>query len=68
MATEISGTSIEFSLPSVGGTWSWKVRANNLRAVGQLYEVVDVTTPYGPITTAAIPLPGDVILQRVTQI
>jgi hypothetical protein len=61
MVTEISGTSIEFSLPSVGGTWSWKVRANNLRAAGQLYEVVDVITPFGPITTAAIPLPGEVI-------
>lgn len=61
MATEISGTSIEFSQQSVGGVWSWKVRANNFRAAGQLYEVVDVNTPYGPLTTAAIPLPGEVV-------
>lgn len=61
MAIDISGTSIEFSLPSVGGTWSWKVRSNSVRAAGQLYEVIDVITPYGPITTAAIPLPAEVV-------
>jgi len=68
MATVISGTSIEFSQSSVGGTWSWKVRANNLRVAGQLYEVIDVMTPYGPLTVAAIPLPGDIVAAMAASI
>lgn len=62
MPFTVSGGSYEFSLASVGGVWSWAVRANNVQGAGQLYEVINVRTPYGPIERVAAPIPGDVVL------
>lgn len=52
-----------FSVPSVGGTWSWTLQANNVQGAGQLYQFVGITTPYGPLQDATyIPIPADVIV------
>lgn len=64
----VSGGSYEFALASVGGTWSWAVRANNVQGAGQLYEVINVRTPYGPIERVASPIPGDVILEMAMSV
>lgn len=51
-----------FSVQSVGGAWSWTVQANNIQGAGQLYQFVNITTPYGPLQDAtAIPIPADVV-------
>lgn len=68
MTSTVSGTSVAFSLPSVGGIWTWKVQANNLSAAGQLYEVIDIITPYGPFTSTMIPIPGEVITEMANSI
>jgi len=61
MTTNVSGGCFKFDTESTGGTWAWTVRSNNLQGLGQLYEVIDITTPWGPFTIAEIPLPGDVV-------
>lgn len=58
----VSAAGIEFSQASVGGLWSWTVRAKNVPNLGQLYEVSEVRTPFGKLTDVAVPLPGDVVL------
>lgn len=60
MAT-VSGGGFLFERTSVGGKWYWTVRANNVQGVGQSYQVVDIQTPFGKMTDASIPLPGDVV-------
>lgn len=62
MAASVQGGGFDFSIPSVGGTWSWRVRAVNVQGAGQSYELVDINTPYGPLVQTMIPLPGDVVL------
>jgi hypothetical protein len=61
MTTNVSGGCFKFDTESIGGTWTWTVRSNNLQGLGQLYEVIDIYTPWGPFTIAEIPLPGDVV-------
>lgn len=61
MAIDVSGSCFKFDTESTGGTWTWSVRSNNLQGLGQLYEVIDITTPWGPFTIAEIPIPGSVI-------
>lgn len=61
MGTIVSGGGFDFQVESVYGSWSWRVRTNNLQGVGQLYEVTNVTTPFGPLFNTQIPIPGDVI-------
>lgn len=61
MDAVVSGGGFEFQTESVQGTWRWTVRANNLQGVGQLYEVVDIGTPHGPLYRTQIPIPGDVV-------
>jgi len=66
-----AGGGFSFSLGSIGGTWKWTVLASNLQGPGLLYQVQDILTPYGPLTVAAIPLPGDVVqsmAQSVTDV
>jgi hypothetical protein len=53
-----AGGGFSFSLNSIGGTWRWTVFASNL---GLLYQVQDISTPYGPMNVAMIPLPADVV-------
>lgn len=55
------GGGFTFSLGSVGGTWRWTVSSSNLQGPGQLYQVQDILTPYGPMNVAMIPLPSDVV-------
>jgi len=62
MSVTVKGGCYEFSKASVGGQWSWSVRANNTQGVGQLYEVIDLLTPYGPLVNTQIPIPGDIVL------
>ncbi len=61
MAAYVSGSGVEFSIASTGGTWSWSVRANNIQGAGQFYEFLDIHTPYGPLVQTHMPLPGDVV-------
>lgn len=61
MATRVAGGGFSFSIASVGGTWSWTVAADNVLNAGQFVQVRDVVTPYGPLSVANVPLPGDVV-------
>lgn len=61
MGTTVSGGSFGFNLVSVGGIWSWTVRANNVYGGSQLYQVVDVTSPWGRLSDSDSPIPGDVV-------
>lgn len=61
MGTVVSGGGFEFQVESVHGVWRWLVRANNLQGVGQLYELVNITTPFGSLFQTQIPIPGDVV-------
>jgi hypothetical protein len=56
-----AGGGFSFSLNSIGGTWRWTVFASNLSNPGLLYQVQDISTPYGPMNVAMIPLPADVV-------
>lgn len=62
MSVTVKGGSYEFNKSSVGGLWYWTVRANNTQGLGQLYEVIDLLTPYGPLVNVQIPIPGDIVL------
>jgi len=57
----VAGSKFGFSKQSIGGTWSWSVQADNTLGVGQLFQFVDIGTPYGPLFHVEIPIPGDVI-------
>ncbi len=61
MVTSVNGGSYEFKQESVGGYWYWVVRANNTQGVGQLYDIIDISTPYGLLINTQIPIPGDII-------
>ncbi len=58
----VEGGGFRFRTQSVGGFWSWELDSQNQQGVGQLYFVKNIETPYGPLTTTMIPLPGDVVL------
>lgn len=68
MSVNVSGGSFQFSIASVGGIWSWSVRANNIQGAGQLYEVLDIRTPYGAIERVAAPIPGDVVVEMAASV
>jgi hypothetical protein len=55
------GGGFSFSLDSIGGVWKWTVSTSNLQGPGQLYQVQDILTPYGPMNVIVSPLPGDVV-------
>jgi hypothetical protein len=61
MTTTVSSGGYEFNHASVGGKWYWKVVANNVVGAGQLYQVTDIRSPFGPMASSMIPLPGDVV-------
>ena len=61
MGTVVSGGCFEFQVESVYGTWRWLIRANNLQGVGQLYELINIATPFGPLFQTQVPIPGAVI-------
>ncbi len=61
MVTSVNGGSYEFKQESVGGYWYWIVRANNTQGVGQLYDIIDISTPYGLLINTQIPIPGDIV-------
>lgn len=57
----VSGGGFKFKANSTGGTWSWTVDANNVQNAGQYYSVTDVSTPWGPLSHLAVPIPADVV-------
>lgn len=63
MSATVAGSKFGFSQESVGGTWSWAVQADNTFGAGQLYQFVEIVTPFGPLmgTGIDIPIPADVI-------
>jgi hypothetical protein len=64
----VAGSKFSFSTQSVGGTWSWSVQADNTLGVGQVYQFVDILTPYGPLFQVEIPIPGDVIQEMAASL
>ena len=62
MSASISGGGFYFELNSVGGKWSWKVVADNITNLGQLFYVSDIKSPFGPLYDVNSPIPGDVVL------
>lgn len=68
MGSSVAAGGFKFSHASVGGTWYWTVRADNVRGAGQLYQVVDVTSPFGGLAASSIPIPGDVVLKMAESI
>lgn len=61
MTTTVSGGGYEFSHISVGGKWRWTVSVSNVVGAGQLYQVTGIASPFGPMASSLIPLPGDVV-------
>jgi hypothetical protein len=61
MGTNVSSSSVGFSLSSVGGTWSWTVRSNNVYGGSQLYQVDEILTPWGRLSDVESPIPADVV-------
>lgn len=61
MATGVRGGGFDFDVCSVGGQWRWRVTASNIQGAGQLYQVEDIRTPFGSLSTVDIPIPGDVV-------
>lgn len=68
MATNVRGGGFDSSILSVGGEWIWRVTASNIRGAGQLYQVEDIRTPFGPLYMAAIPIPSEVILAMASSL
>lgn len=68
MGTNVSGSSASFSRSSVGGTWSWTVRSNNVYGGSQLYQVDEIMTPWGRLSDAESPIPADVVEAMATSI
>lgn len=66
--TTVAGGGFFFERVSVGGTWRWTVRAANIQGAGQSFQVVDILTPFGRMTDASIPLPGDVVISMAESI
>jgi hypothetical protein len=58
----VAGGNFRFSTPSVGGDWFWSVDASNIINDGQLIQVKDIQTPFGPLSVSNIPIPSSVIL------
>ncbi len=61
MGTGVRGGGFTFDVCSVGGMWTWRVTASNVHGQGQLYQVEDIRTPFGPLAATDIPLPGEVV-------
>jgi hypothetical protein len=61
MATGVRGGGFDFDVCSVGGLWQWRVTASNIHGAGQLYQVEDIRTPFGSLSTVDIPIPGEVV-------
>lgn len=68
MATSVSLGEYQFYKDSTGGRWYWKVQANNTQNVGQLYYVYDIQSPFGSLSKADIPIPGDVVEEMNTSL
>ena len=62
MTTSVIGGGFRFSVPAVGGNWSWEVAVNNIINNGQKMSIRDIRTPFGPIYTTEIPIPDSIIL------
>lgn len=57
----VESSGVGFSLQSTGGTWTWQVQSRNIQNFGQLFEVFDIRSPFGALSSVSIPLPGDVV-------
>jgi hypothetical protein len=61
MGTIVSGGGFNYELISVGGRWTWRVVADNIKNSGQYFYVTDINTPFGPLYTVNSPIPADVV-------
>jgi hypothetical protein len=57
----INSGGFSFSKNSLHGTWSWEVQSNNIAGSGQQFQINHIRTPYGFLSSADIPIPGDII-------
>jgi len=68
MALSVSSGGFTFSKVSVGGTWSWKIVANNIQGLGQNYQMIDIQTPYGRLYDVVVGIPSDVVAEMADSI
>ena len=55
------GSGVTCSIESVGGIWEWTIGTNNVRSMGQTYEVTNIKSPFGLLSSVNLPIPGDVV-------
>lgn len=63
MGSQVAASGSTFDKVSVGGTWYWTVRATNVQSSSQLYQVIDITSPFGKLGVVDVPIPGDIVLE-----
>ncbi len=64
MGSEVAGGGYTFKKISVGGTWFWTIRADNVQGSNQLYFLEKILTPFGKLTDGVdVPIPGDVVYE-----
>jgi len=63
MGSQVAASGFTFDKISVGGTWFWTVRATNVQSSSQLYQVTDITSPFGKLGAVDVPIPGDIVLE-----
>ncbi|OPZ35429.1 MAG: hypothetical protein BWY99_02256 [Synergistetes bacterium ADurb.BinA166] len=68
MGSHVAAGGFTFDKISVGGTWYWTVRATNVQNSSQLYQVADITSPFGKLAAVDVPIPGDVVLEMASTI
>ncbi len=62
MGSNVAAGGFTFSKVSVGGTWFWTIRADNIQGSSQLYYMEKICTPFGKLTDGVeVPIPGDVV-------
>lgn len=62
MAPFITTGGFTFTTYSVGGKWSWMVQSNNIQNASQIFQVTDITSPFGKLGDVHLPIPGDVVI------
>ena len=68
MGSQVAASGFTFDKISVGGTWYWTVRATNVQSSSQLYQVTDITSPFGKLGAVDVPIPGDIVQEMANTI
>ncbi len=68
MAPFITTGGFTFTTYSVGGKWSWTVQSNNIQNAGQIFQVIDITSPFGRLGDVFLPIPSDVVISMANSL